>query len=91
MNRICPLTTQNKIIKRKIRHIAFRQVTKKICARYGDESAIFFFYLLRLQGNFYDFSAIFSVWGEEEKKAAKKKRKEKVKGRKKNLATVTSC
>ena len=77
MNRICPLTTQNKIIKRKIRHIAFRQVTKKnlreVRRRVGD----FFFYFLRLQGNFYDFSAIFSVWGEEEKKAAKKKEKKK--------------
>ena len=90
MNKICPSKRKTKSKKENSAH-RFSPGNKKKSARGTETSRRFFFYLLRLQGNFYDFSAIFSVWGEEEKKAAKKKRKEKVKGRKKNLATVTSC
>ena len=76
MNRICPLTTQNKIIKRKIRHIAFRQVTKKnlreVRRRVGD-----FFFTSSASKEIFMIFRQFFLCGEKKKRKRRKKKEKK--------------
>ena len=80
MNKICPLKTQNKIIKTKIRHIAFRQVTKKnlreVRRRVGD----FFFLPPPRPRKFLWFFGNFFCVGRRRKESGEKKKKRKSEG-----------